>query len=179
MITIFKELLFLKPYIFVGIDVAKHHHDAFILNHSTGEIISEHLHFDNTQKGFHSLIEAVLELEPSSLLFCMEATGHYHQALAHFLSSFGYNVGLLNPLQTNRLREVDLRRVKTDKIDAKVITKALVLAYYQSFSSPSMHTSQLKTLSRFRFKLVEQRSRAKVSLVNCLDLLFHEYASFF
>ena len=98
MLTIFKELLFLKPYIFVGIDVAKHHHDAFILNHSTGEIICEHLHFDNTQTGFHSLIEAVLELEPSSLLFGMEATGHYHQSLAHFLSSLGYNVGLLNPL---------------------------------------------------------------------------------
>ena len=56
-------------------------------------------HFDNTQKEFHSLIEAVLELEPFSLLFGMEATGHYHQALAHFLSSLGYNVGLLNPLQ--------------------------------------------------------------------------------
>ena len=67
----------MKPYILVGIDVAKHHHDAFILNHSTGEIICEHLHFDNTQKGFHSLIEAVLELEPSSLLFGMEATGRY------------------------------------------------------------------------------------------------------
>ena len=73
------------------------------------------------------MIEAVLELESSSLLFGMEATGHYHQALAHFLSSLGYNVGLFNLLQTNRLREVDLRRVKTDKIDAKVITKALVL----------------------------------------------------
>ena len=65
----------------------------------------------------------------------MEAIGHYHQALAHFLSSLGYNVGLLNPLQTNRLREVDLRRVKIDKIDAKVITKALVLGYHQPFSS--------------------------------------------
>ena len=125
------------------------------------------------------MIEAVLELEPSSLLFGMEATGHYHQALAHFLSYLDYNVGLLNPLQTNRLREVDLRRVKTDKINAKVITKALVLGYHQPFSSHSMDTSQLKTLSRFRFKLVKQRSRAKVSFVNCLDLLFPEYASFF
>ena len=75
---------------------------------------------DNTQKGFHSLIEAVLELEPSSLLFGMEATGHYHQALALFLSSLSYNVGLLNPLLTNRLKEVDLRQIKTNKIDAKV-----------------------------------------------------------
>ena len=78
----------------------------------------------------YSLIEAVLELEPSSLLFGIEATGHYYQALAHFLSSLGYNVGLLNSLQTNRLREVDLRRVKIDKIDAKVIPKALVLGYH-------------------------------------------------
>ena len=41
-----------------------------------------------------------------------------------------------------------------------------------------MDTSQLKTLSRFRFKLVEQRSRAKVSLVNCLDLLFPEWSGY-
>ena len=82
MITIFKELLFLKPYIFVGIDLAKHHHDAFILNYSTGEIICSICTL-TIQKGFHFLIEAVLELELSSLLFGMEATGHYHQALAN------------------------------------------------------------------------------------------------
>ena len=99
--------------------------------------------------------------------------------LLFIFSSLVYNVGLLNPLQTNRLREVDLRRVKTDKIDAKVITKALVLGYHQPFSSASMDTSQFKMLLRFRFKLVEQRSRAKVFLVNCLYLLFSEYASFF
>ena len=94
-VVIFETLFFIG----IGIDVAKHHHDAFILNHSTGEIICEHLHFDNTQKGFHFLIEAVLELEPSSLLSGMEATGHYYQALAHFLSSLGYKVGLLNSLK--------------------------------------------------------------------------------
>ena len=123
------------------------------------------------------MIEAVLELEPSSLLFGMEATGHYHQALAHFLFSLGYNVGLLNPLQTN-LREVDLRRVKTDKIDAKVITKAFVLAIINPFLLLWIPLNS-KRFQDLRLKLLEQRSRAKVSLVNCLDLLFPEYASFF
>ena len=82
MITIFKELLFLKPYIFVGIDMQNTIMMPLFLIILLVKLFVSICNFDNTQKGFHSLIEAVLELEPSSLLFGMEATGHYHQALA-------------------------------------------------------------------------------------------------
>lgn len=172
-------LIYLNHSIFIGIDVAKHHHDAFILDNSTGEVIHSHFRFDNTLDGFDSLLEIVEHCPKDQLLFGMEATGHYHQALVNYLVSLGFSVGILNPLQTNRLREVNLRRVKTDSVDAKVIVQALILGYHQPFKQTDSDCNELKSLSRFRFRLVEQRSKCKVAIGNCLDLLFPEYQSFF
>ena len=161
---------------FIGIDVAKHHHDAFIFNNDTGEIIHDQFRFDNHFLGFYSLLNLLVDIPKESILFGVESTGRYHQLLARFLHSRGYHVGVLNPLQTNRLREVELRQTKTDKIDARIITKALVLKYHKPFCEECYE--DLKILSRMRLSWVHERSKLKVDVVNCLDVLFPEFASF-
>lgn len=161
---------------FIGIDVAKYHHDAFILNNDTGEILHENFRFDNNFSGFSSLLDYISDIPKASILFGVGSTGRYHQLLARFLHSHGYYVGILNPLQTNRLREVELRQTKTDKIDARIITQALVLKYHKPYCEETYE--ELKNLSRIRLSWVQERSKLKVDIVNCLDVLFPEYASF-
>ena len=46
--------------LFCGIDVAKFEHVASIYDPSTGEIILDSLHFDNSVKGFKSLLSQFL-----------------------------------------------------------------------------------------------------------------------
>jgi len=53
----------------------------------------------------------------------MEATGLYHVNLAVFLFEKGNEVHVCNPLQIKRFCQMELRRSKTDRADARMITE--------------------------------------------------------
>ena len=53
----------------------------------------------------------------------MEATGAHHEALASWLHAEGYRVCVLNPAQVAYYARSQLQRVKTDKVDAKLIAE--------------------------------------------------------
>ncbi|WP_017688385.1 IS110 family transposase [Paenibacillus sp. PAMC 26794] len=48
----------------------------------------------------------------------LEATGHYHRALVSYLDRSGYTYYIVNPLQSKRAKGAQLRKVKTDAMDA-------------------------------------------------------------
>ena len=48
----------------------------------------------------------------------MESTSHYHLLLFQFFSDAGYEVIVVNPLQSNALKNISVRKIKTDKVDA-------------------------------------------------------------
>jgi transposase len=103
----------------VGIDVAKNSFDiATPLENGKFRTKAK---LDNTAKGFE-LLGAWLEThsEPRAWVV-MEATSVYHQGLADFLHVRGYRVCVVNPAIIYQYGKEDLRRVKTDKADAKLI----------------------------------------------------------
>lgn len=55
------------------------------------------------------------------LLIGLESTGHYAENLIYFLYERGYRIGVINPIQTDALRDSNIRKTKTDKIDTKLI----------------------------------------------------------
>lgn len=66
------------------------------------------------------------------LHFCLEATGVYGYSLAvSLVSRFGVRVSVVNPAQIASFAKAQLRRAKTDNIDAQVI-----LAFAQSQNPP-------------------------------------------
>jgi len=68
----------------------------------------------------------------AELHFCLEATGVYGYSLATSLvSRFGVRVSIVNPAQIASFAKAQLRRAKTDNIDARVI-----LAFAQSQHPP-------------------------------------------
>ncbi|MCD6427865.1 MAG: transposase [Caldisericaceae bacterium] len=58
-----------------------------------------------------------------NLIFVMEATGVYHLTYADTLYELGYHPCVVNPLIIKRYGEEKLRRAKTDKADAKLISE--------------------------------------------------------
>lgn len=96
----------------VGIDVSK----------ATLDVYSEHLgskHYLNTPKGFKSLCKDF----GMGSHFVMEFTGAYHFQLALYLHEHGLSVSVVNPLVIKRFMQMKLQRNKTDKSDAKMISK--------------------------------------------------------
>ena len=85
-----------------------------------------------------------------------------------------------NPLLIKRFSQsTTLRRTKTDKIDAALISSFLMTVDYKPITHSSYHTSTLKSLTRFRESLVKERSQTLVSITYVIDVIFPEYKLLF
>jgi transposase len=129
--------------------------------------------------GFHELYESILSFEPNpsphNMRIGLEATGHYSNNLIDFLLTKNLNPVVLNPLSTNLFRKgQSLRKTKTDKSDAQFITMMLITEDIKPYTPVSYHIHELKALTRHRFRLVQERSRFKVSFTRILDVVFPE-----
>jgi transposase len=91
-----------------GIDIAKQRHEASLVDES-GKLLSKSLKFTNDSSGAAALIEYISKLNQDNqdIIFGMEATGHYWLALYSFLFDKGYTVNVINPIQTDALRNVN------------------------------------------------------------------------
>lgn len=162
--------------IYVGIDVAKDKHDCFAMN-SDGEILIENLTFQNNFKGFELFFNSISQFNESfnNIKVGLEATGHYSNNILNFLTSKGFNVFVINPLQTNLYRKgQSLRKTKTDKLDARFIATMLITNNLKPYSNLSYHISELKSLVRHRFRLVQECSKFKLSLSRLVTIIFPE-----
>ena len=165
---------------FVGIDISKYKHDCFICT-ETCEVIEENLSFTNTNEGFIQLLNLLKSLDNSQeIRIGFEATGHYGMNLKLFLEKNNYSFMEFNPALVKRFISTQtLRRTKTDKKDAMLITKYLISVDYKPHPKQFYHKYSLKSLSRMREKLVKQRSYYEVQITNVLDIIFPEYKPFF
>ena len=110
--------------VYVGIDIAKHLHFASVVS-SDGEVIVKPFPFENSRKGFMKLIEEIENFH--DCLIGLESTGHYAENLITFLFDYGYKIGVINPIQTDSIRDFNIRKTKTDKIDTTLIVQCLML----------------------------------------------------
>ena len=112
---------------YIVFDVAKENHNASIAN-SNGEIIEEAFLVKNSINGFNFFMDKVKakHINISDCLVGMESTGHYGENLIQFLHNNGFNIGIINPIQTDALRNSNIRKTKTDKIDTYLIIQSLM-----------------------------------------------------
>ena len=164
----------------IGIDISKYKHDCFIAT-ETGEVIHNSFSFDNNSNGFAYFLSILNSLDANQeKRIGMESTGHYGNNLMRFLDEHNFSFMVLNPYLTEKFRQASsLRKTKTDKIDSRIISQMLVSRDYTTYSSKSYHISSLKSLTRFRFRLIEARTKLKVRVQNILDLTFPEFPKFF
>ena len=162
----------------VGIDVAKNKHDCYIMD-TEGVLYQDSLCIENSKIGFHSLIQsidcALGTKDRTNVRIGLESTGHYSANILNFLLSHGFQVNLFNPLSTNLFRKAHtLRKTKTDKTDAKWIASMLFSEDSKSYSPMSYQISELKSLTRHRYRMVGHQSRLKISISRLIDLIFPE-----
>lgn len=164
----------------VGIDISKFKHDCFIQS-ETGEVIKNSFSFNNSKDGFDYLLNVLNVLDHSQeIRIGLEATGHYGDNLMPFLNEHGYSFMQFNPYLIKKVSNAfTLRRTKTDKLDAMMISKVLLSVDYKPYQLSSYHISSLKSLTRLREALIKERSLHLVKLTNVMDKLFPEFKPFF
>lgn len=162
--------------VYIGIDIAKFKHFASVVS-SDGEVIVKPFPFENSRQGFMKLVEEIENFQ--DCLIGLESTGHYAENLIYFLYERGYKIGVINPIQTDALRDSNIRKTKTDKIDTKLIVQCLMLKKYSLVNSQDLNIIKLRHLSRFKHETIQQQTRIKIQLTTCLDTVFPELSNFF
>jgi transposase len=164
--------------IYVGIDIAKLNHFATAIS-SDGEVLLEPFKFTNDSDGFCLLASKLNSFEKDQIIIGLESTAHYGNNLLMFLVPKGYNVCLINPIQTAQMRKNNIRKTKTDKVDTIIICKVLMMHPHRFVTLYDIGLMQLKNLGRFRQKIVKQRTRLKIQLTSYVDQVFPELQYFF
>ena len=162
--------------VYIGIDIAKFKHFASVVS-SDGKVIVKPFPFENSRQGFMKLVEEIENFQ--DCLIGLESTGHYAENLIQFLYERHYSIAVINPIQTDSLRDSNIRKTKTDKIDTMLIVQCLMLKKYSLVSSKNIDLIKLRRLSRFRLEMVQQQTRIKTQLTACLDIVFPELVRFF
>jgi len=164
--------------IYVGVDIAKLKHFATVMT-ADGEVLVPPFPFTNDSIGFNLFLSKIKPFSKDQLLIGLESTAHYGQNFTCFFFDLGYNIAVINPIQTASLRKTNIRKTKTDKLDTMLIVKSLIVNKYRLFSKTDVSSIRLKSFCRYRDKIKKQRSRLKIQLVAYLDVLFPEFQYFF
>jgi transposase len=164
----------------VGIDIAKRSHEGVVIDEG-GNTVCKPFAFKNSCAGYNLLLEKVRKLTAvkSQFVFAMEATAHYWLALYARLVKDGYTVIVLNPIQSHSLRDLYIRKTKTDAKDSLVIADLVRFGRCQASNVPQDKLLALRELCRGRAYLIDTASDYKRKLTASLDKVFPEYETLF
>lgn len=129
----------------LGIDIAKSKFDGVLLTESSKP---KHRVFKNNLSGFVQLAVWLSEQGVGQVHACLEATGPYGEALAHFLDTAGYVVSVVNPLRIKKYAGSKLSRNKTDKADAALIADFCRTQTPRQWTPPCPDWKQLQAMVR-------------------------------
>lgn len=164
----------------VGIDIAKRNHEVTVITWE-GKVVCKAFRIPNSCTGYNYMLERLGKLTnlKGQFVFAMESTAHYWLALYTRLKKEGYRVVVLNPIQTHTMREMYIRKAKTDARDSFVIAEVIRFGRYAASDIPQEKLLALKELCRNRSYLIDHASDLKRKTVALLDRVFPEYETQF
>jgi transposase len=146
---------------YVGIDVSKARLAVCLLT-TQGNADSQ---MDNTRQGFNQLHHWLKKHKATRAHVCLEATGIYSLDVAQFLHEKGYRVSVVNPARVKGFAESQMRRSKTDKLDAAVIAAFCRALQPDPWTPPEPSWYELRALLRH----LEDVQQTRQPQVNRLD----------
>ena len=163
-----------------GVDVSKEFSDMCILAPDNTVFERVKVYHDKTSMG-----RAVKALDRASRAFgekpvvVMESTSHYHRLLCQFLTRHRYHVVTINPLQSSALKNINIRKIKNDRIDAY----RLALLYRTKALKPNLIPSDiienLRMLTRQHQDMKHDLAAYEMRLQSVLDQTFPGFDKIF
>lgn len=117
--------------LFVGLDISKLKHDVAIMNENK-ELLCKLFVIRENRAGYQYFIDRLDQIkekyQTKTFYIGMEATADYWKNIYYFLKkqSNGFIPVVINPVQTKSFAKAELRRAKTDPVNAKDIAQYLV-----------------------------------------------------
>ena len=165
--------------IYFGIDIGKFNHQAIAIDEK-GNPLCASFPFSNSHEGFKLFIKSAMTfMGKDTICIGMEATGHYWLNLYFTLLDLGMELHVVNPIQTDAMRNMNIRKTKTDSVDCIYIAQVIRMGNYSDVAIGDEDVSELRQLCRYRFHLVDTIGAVKNQVVGLLDRVFPEFSSLF
>jgi len=120
--------------------------------------------FANTAAGHRQAIAWILQGATSARV-CLEATGIYHLQLALALHRApGIELMVLNPRASRRFAEAQMRRAKTDRVDAAMLLQYLQRMPFTAWAAPAEYRLELQSLAHRLAQLKKEQVRERSRL---------------
>lgn len=141
----------------LGIDISKADFHACLIDGQKRKGNS----FPNTPTGYKQLLAWLRNRKCNSPHACMEATGSYWYGVALALDKAGLKVSVVPPSRTALFARSQLRRTKTDSVDAEMIAEFCLTQSPTIWEPPAAGVLELRGFLSYRNQLVVQRTALK------------------
>lgn len=164
-----------------GIDVGKFFSEMAVLSPSN-EVIARMMIHHGSNSDVERAVELLEKTEKdfdSRPFIVMESTGHYHKILFHSLCKAGFEVSIINPIQTDSIKNIGIRKVKNDKVDARKIALLYRFQELKTTNIPDEDIECLRNLCRQYYKLNDELTAYKNRLTGIVDQLMLNFKDVF
>ena len=122
--------------------------------------------FDQAPKGYAALQRKLQAtgISPRHTLIVMEATSTYWIMLAAQLHEAGYQVSVVNPAQAHHFAKAQLKRAKTDNLDAQTLAQLALTLKPQCWTPPPAIYHQLQQRLALRDSLLNLQGQLRNQL---------------
>ncbi len=150
----------------IGLDVSK---STLSIHIPKGNLDIEIENSIKALKSLYSKLKKIYKKEINKLVFVYEPTGTYSSILHRFCADKKIKVFIINPKQSHNFAKAIAQRNKSDKIDAKVLSQAIVIARENEIIIPLIDSSveEIKEMMGYYKIKIKQR----VQLSNHLEAL--------
>jgi transposase len=153
--------------VYVGIDVGKRELVVALCD-AEGKRMGKGFVVSNNSSGYLRLRRVLDTHQAEGFHLCMESTGVYgEQAAAEFHGQPGLTVSIVNPARIHAYARAQLKRTKTDSVDALLIAQYAATQHPAAWQPETETVRELRELLRYREGLVETLTRLGNQLEKC------------
>jgi transposase len=136
----------------------------------------------HTIEGLETLLHFLREIEDKTGVkppIVLESTGHYHTPVVQYFEERGYLLIIINPLISYRAKSSNLRKVKTDVIDAYHLCELYYKEELDPYKRRGIQLLNLRNLTRQHENVTGMYVQTKLQFQAVLDQVFPEYRGVF
>jgi transposase len=154
----------------LGIDISKEKFDVCLITTAGGK--ERYRTFRNSETGFAELAKFLVLHGAENVHACMEPTGRFYEKLAHWLRGRNHTVSIVNAYRIKGFAISELKRSKTDRIDAGIIARFCLMHAPASWNPREEDLQEIHDIGRYvdelMAALVREKNRLKSGIENAV-----------
>ncbi len=144
----------------IGLDVSK---STLSVHIPMGNLDIEIENSIKALRSLYSKLKKIYKKEVDKLVFVFEPTGNYSSILYRFCADKKIQVFIINPKQSYNFAKAISQRNKSDKVDAQMLSKAIMVAREEEIIIPTIDSSVEEIKEMMGYHRIKLKQRIQLS----------------